>query len=89
MDVRKETEFEEAHIAGAQNFPLDYINDHLTEIDKNATQYVHCAAGYRSMAFASILKARGFENVVNIRGGFKSIKESNQFDIITGIDKKD
>ncbi|WP_346236280.1 MBL fold metallo-hydrolase [Niabella insulamsoli] len=84
IDVRKENEFEESHIAGAQNFPLDYINDHFSDIDRNETQYIHCAGGYRSMAFASILKARGFEKVVNVTGGFKSIKESEAFKITSG-----
>lgn len=84
IDVRKETEFEQEHIKNARNIPLDYINDHLSAINRDTTQYIHCAAGYRSMAFASILKARGFENVVNVTGGFKAIKETNQFDIAKG-----
>lgn len=84
IDVRKETEFEQEHIQNAQNVPLDYINDHLAAIGRDKTQYIHCAAGYRSMAFASILKARGFDNVVNVTGGFKSIKENGQFDLVKG-----
>jgi glyoxylase-like metal-dependent hydrolase (beta-lactamase superfamily II)/rhodanese-related sulfurtransferase len=84
IDVRKETEFEQEHIKNAHNAPLDYINDHLSAINRDKTQYIHCAAGYRSMAFASILKARGFENVVNVTGGFKAVKEANQFDIVKG-----
>jgi len=39
--------------------------------------YVHCAGGYRSMIAASILKSRGFEQVVNIKGGFKALAETN------------
>jgi rhodanese-related sulfurtransferase len=42
---------------------------------------VHCAGGYRSMIFISILKARGFDHLVDVKGGFKAIKESNQFKI--------
>ncbi|WP_317235947.1 rhodanese-like domain-containing protein [Niabella hibiscisoli] len=68
----------------AQNVPLDYINDHLSAINRDTTQYIHCAAGYRSMAFASILKARGFENVVNVTGGFKALKAIDRFTMETG-----
>jgi hydroxyacylglutathione hydrolase len=44
---------------------------------KDETYYVHCAGGYRSVITASILKSRGFENPVNIKGGFSAIKNSD------------
>jgi hydroxyacylglutathione hydrolase len=59
--------------------PLDFINDSMMQIDKNKKYYVHCASGYRSMIFTSILKARGFNNLIDIKGGFKAIKESGKF----------
>ena len=60
---------------------LDFINDSMTKVNKNETAYIHCAGGYRSMIFISILKARGFNNLTDVKGGFKAIKESNQFRI--------
>lgn len=81
LDVRKESEFLSEHVLTAENMPLDYINDHLAELDKNKTYYVHCAGGYRSMIFNSILKARGYDNLIDVQGGFKSIKESGQFEV--------
>jgi hydroxyacylglutathione hydrolase len=56
LDVRKKSEFESEHIIGALNAPLDYIDESSKAINKNETYYVHCAGGYRSMIFASILK---------------------------------
>lgn len=81
IDVRKEAEFEAGHIKGATNIPLDFINDHFLHLNKNEPVYVHCAAGYRSMAFASILKARGYHNVINIKGGYKEILNTQKFEI--------
>lgn len=78
LDVRKETEYAAEHVEAAENLPLDYINENMAQLDKNKTYVVHCAGGYRSMIFASILKARGFEKVVDVQGGFKAIKESGQ-----------
>ena len=75
LDVRKPDEFVSEHVEGAVNVPLDNINDHLASLDKDQTYYVHCAGGYRSMIFNSILKTRGFDNLVDIQGGFKAIKE--------------
>lgn len=81
LDVRKQSEYQSEHIIGAENIPLDYINEHISEVDKTKTYYVHCAGGYRSMIFNAILKARGYNNLVDIKGGFKAIKESGKFKV--------
>jgi hydroxyacylglutathione hydrolase len=82
LDVRKKSEFDAEHVAAATNAPLDFVNDSMLLVPKDKTSYVHCAGGYRSMIFISILKARGYDKLVNVAGGLKSIKESNHF-IIT------
>lgn len=81
LDVRKNSEFESEHMVDAQNAPLDYINDSMPVLDKHAKYYVHCAGGYRSVIFISILKARGFNNLINIQGGFKALKEFGKFKV--------
>ena len=77
IDVRKADEFESGHIKGAENLPLDYINDLMDEFPKNEKMYIHCAGGYRSMIAASILKSRGFEDVVNIEGGYGEVSKTD------------
>lgn len=79
LDVRKKSEYESEHIEDAENIPLDYINDNMAQIDKNKTYYVHCAGGYRSMVFTSILRARGYEKLIDINGGLKAMKETGGF----------
>lgn len=81
LDVRKNTEYDAEHVKGAVNASLDYVNDSMQQVDKNKTWYVHCAGGYRSMIFISILKARGFDNLIDIKGGFKALKDSGKFSI--------
>lgn len=81
LDVRKQSEHFSEHIIDAANIPLDYINQHLADIDKEKTFYVHCAGGYRSMIFTSILKARGYENLIDVQGGFDAIKASGKFQV--------
>ena len=76
FDVRKESEYLSEHVKGAQNTPLDYLNDYLTSFPKETTFYLHCAGGYRSVIAASILKSRGIHNLIDIAGGFKSIQET-------------
>jgi glyoxylase-like metal-dependent hydrolase (beta-lactamase superfamily II)/rhodanese-related sulfurtransferase len=79
LDVRKESEYNSEHIIEAINMPLDFINNHMSSIDKNTTYYVHCAAGHRSMLFISILRARGYDNLINVKDGFNEIKKTNRF----------
>ena len=77
LDVRKDGEYKAMHLEGAQHFALDYINSKMNEVDKNKTYHIHCAGGYRSVIAASILKARGFYNIVDIAGGFGAIKKTD------------
>jgi len=76
LDVRKPGEYEAEHLEVALPRPLDYINDWMKEIDPQKTCYVHCAGGYRSMIAASILKARGVEDVTDIEGGYAALKNT-------------
>jgi rhodanese-related sulfurtransferase len=81
LDVRKNSEYLSEHVIDAENAPLDYINDSMTKVNKDKTYYVHCAGGYRSMVFNSILKARGFDNLIDVKGGFDAIKDSGLFKV--------
>ena len=76
FDVRKESEYLSEHLVDAENTPLDYLNNYLSEFPREAVFYLHCASGYRSMVAASILKSRGIHNLVDITGGFEAIKEA-------------
>lgn len=77
LDVRKPGEYEAEHLEATLTRPLDYINEWTAEIKPNETYYIHCAGGYRSMIAASILKARGVENVIDVAGGYAAIKDTN------------
>jgi hydroxyacylglutathione hydrolase len=76
LDVRKPSEFNAQHVVGAENFPLDFINDHFQEIDKGKKYYLNCRSGYRSMIAASILKSIGVKQVVNVKEGMEGILQT-------------
>ncbi|MBV6655684.1 MAG: rhodanese-like domain-containing protein, partial [Mameliella sp.] len=77
LDVRKASEYDAQHIVAAQNFPLDFINANMSEVSRDKRYFIHCAGGYRSVIAASILKSRGYHNLVNIKGGFKALVETD------------
>lgn len=76
LDVRKPGEYDAEHLDFTLSRPLDFINDWTNEFDKQKPYYLHCAGGYRSMIASSILKARGYEDIINIDGGFAALKEA-------------
>ncbi|HBB80788.1 MAG TPA: MBL fold metallo-hydrolase [Cryomorphaceae bacterium] len=74
VDVRKIGEYQSEHVPNAIHASLELINNHMTELPTEGKFYVHCAGGYRSVIAASILKARGIHNLVDVVGGFGAIK---------------
>jgi glyoxylase-like metal-dependent hydrolase (beta-lactamase superfamily II)/rhodanese-related sulfurtransferase len=76
IDVRKPGEFSGEHVENAISIPLDFINDHMAEFPKEQTFILHCAGGYRSIIAGSILKSRGFNNFVDVIGGYGTISKT-------------
>jgi glyoxylase-like metal-dependent hydrolase (beta-lactamase superfamily II)/rhodanese-related sulfurtransferase len=81
LDVRKASEYNSEHIKEAINAPLDYINESMKLVVGQDRKYVHCAGGYRSLIFISILQSRGYRNLIDVKGGFDAIKKTDKFDL--------
>jgi len=76
LDVRKPGEYNSSHLIQAGSNPLDFINDWTNTLDKTKKYHIHCAGGYRSVIAASILKARGYKNLIDVAGGFAAIQKT-------------
>jgi glyoxylase-like metal-dependent hydrolase (beta-lactamase superfamily II)/rhodanese-related sulfurtransferase len=83
IDVRKKSEFDTEHILGVSNSPLDFIDESKQIFDPNKSYYIHCAGGYRSMIYTSIMRARGYQNLINCSAGFKELKVTGKFQVST------
>ena len=77
LDVRSKSEFDNKHIEGAINFPLNSLQEMYNEINYEDKLYVHCAGGYRSVIAISILMKLGFKAMTNITEGFNEILKCN------------
>ena len=55
VDVRAEREWEEVHIEGSINIPLNKLSERYVELGERPEVVVHCASGYRSSVAASLL----------------------------------
>jgi len=81
LDVRRKSEFDSEHVLNAVSFPLDFINENMARIDRNKSYYVYCGSGYRSIVAISILRARGFTNLIDVAGGFEAIKKTGKLQL--------
>ncbi len=76
LDVRREPEWEAAHIEGATWWPLDNFKVSPPEMDHEAPIAVHCKGGYRSMIATSLLQRAGFKHVKNVTGGLDAWQQA-------------
>lgn len=72
IDVRTPEEFAFGTISGAINVPLDSLRDRLSEVPQDRPVVVFCAVGLRGYLALRILTGRGYHNVRNLIGGYKT-----------------
>ncbi len=77
IDVRKKSEFDSEHLEQAINIPLNVLTKNLASFPKDKPFILHCAGGYRSVIAASLLKQNGYENFVDVIGGFGDISKTS------------
>lgn len=68
IDVRSESEFQERHLPGAMNIPLNRLGEEIARRAPNKEQalLLHCLSGTRSGMGTSVLKKMGYQNVFNL-----------------------
>ncbi len=72
IDVRTKAEYQQGHIRGSVNIPLNNLSNHYSKLNKNKPIITCCASGVRSSQAKSILKSNGFSEVHN-GGGWSSL----------------
>ena len=73
IDVRTKAEYQQGHIKGSVNIPLNSLSSHYSKIKKNSPVITCCASGMRSGQAKGMLKQNGFTEVHN-GGGWMSLK---------------
>jgi rhodanese-related sulfurtransferase len=69
LDARSPAEFVVGHLAGATRVDLAHPEDGLRGVPTGRAVVVYCSVGYRSGMVARALRAKGFRDVRNLRGG--------------------
>lgn len=71
IDVRGASEYKAGTVDNAINFHVGSLRENLDKIRKDVDVVVHCATGDRSSIACSYLKKQGFDNVINLTGGYQ------------------
>ncbi|CAG0985340.1 MAG: rhodanese-like domain-containing protein [Bacteroidetes bacterium] len=77
LDVRTKAEYQNGHIKGSINIPLDKLESNISKINKGKPIITCCASGMRSASAKNILKTHGFTEVHN-GGGWIHLKHKIQ-----------
>jgi hydroxyacylglutathione hydrolase len=78
IDVRGAAEWAMGRLPGATNIPLGYLVDRLHDVPRGTPVVVYCQTGGRSSIAASVLRARGLTNVVNLSGGLAAWQKAGR-----------
>ncbi len=81
VDVRRQSEWDAGHIAGAIHFEGGRIALENLPFPTDKPLAIQCASGNRSMIAISVLKRRGFHNVIQVEGGI-SHWQRNKFEVV-------
>ncbi|ETX01357.1 MAG: sulfurtransferase [Candidatus Entotheonella factor] len=82
LDVRTEKEWQDKHIEGSLNIPLNHLRERISEIPLHQPLVVHCGSGYRSAIAVSILTPYDPAHIADLVGGFAAW-EASQFETTT------
>jgi glyoxylase-like metal-dependent hydrolase (beta-lactamase superfamily II)/rhodanese-related sulfurtransferase len=81
LDVRKQSEYESGHLRHSRNIPLSTLPSTTNTLDPAKEYYLHCGSGYRSTIASSLLKARGFDHIVNVQDQVADILAAESADV--------
>lgn len=73
IDVRTKAEYQQGHIKGSVNIPLNNLSNHYAKMKKDTPVITCCASGVRSAQAKHILVSNGFTNVYN-GGGWQGLQ---------------
>lgn len=70
LDVRKDEEWNEGHVPGAQHVFLGTLKDQIDRLHRDTAYAVYCQSGFRASIATSLLRRAGFSGISNVPGSF-------------------
>ena len=72
VDIRPQDQYERGTFPGAISLPMEVFKERYICLRKDQPVYLLCHTGERSLDYALFLEEQGYENVVNITGGYRA-----------------
>lgn len=77
INVCTPAEYNEQHIKGVRNLPLDTLKNNISDLNKKQTIYIHCRSGNRGRQAIETLQNLGVTaELVNVEGGLMAWQEA-------------
>jgi len=76
VDVRTRMEYEDGHIPGAVNIPIQTLANRLDEVPKDKRLYVYCESGVRSTNASKYLVEVGYTNAINVNASMAGWRDA-------------
>jgi hydroxyacylglutathione hydrolase len=77
IDVRQKSEWDEGHIPGAIHFEGGRVAREELPFPHDRPLAIQCSSGNRSMSVSSVLRRRGYRNVIQVEGGITKWKKED------------
>ncbi len=81
LDARTVKEHGAGHVRGALHIPVDDLRARLGEIPRGRRLAVMCRSGFRAHLATRVLLANGFDDVVNVTGGWLALEADGGFEL--------
>lgn len=75
LDVRNNQEWQESHFDNAKHVHFGKLEKEEIPFKKDERIYVHCQSGVRSAIAVSVLHQLGYNDIINIKGGYSAVKQ--------------
>lgn len=85
LDVRTPEEFQLGSLPGAVNIPNDSLRERLAEVPRDRPVLAFCGVGLRGYLAERILRQRGWTDVGNLSGGYKTWELATERQSNTGV----
>jgi rhodanese-related sulfurtransferase len=76
LDVRTPSEYEDGHLEGAINVPVDDLEERLGGLNPGEEFLVYCRTGNRSTRAVKLLEENGFNKVFHMNEGVVTWEEA-------------